>query len=376
MVYDIDAQKVILFGGYRLSYLDSDEFGWYSGDDSAETWAWNGNIWEKIGFESSAGLLSPSKRSGHAMIYDAQQKKTILYGGAWGGNTYDDMWALDMMQHSRPGHQMRVHYSFAQGPSPQDCFAEDWKCLIDEVSIHAMAGGSSGLEGLYGVALKVWMGNEYQLMASNTAPAENLFEQNESNVKMSHSIEDPSQIGQLFSGDFQTMYALLTPSSPNTHPTKAQLSSDYLEVRIRYRHSLCPDGYQYGGGGDCVEPGSCSEGYHNGGNGDCLPEGTCSGGYHNGGNGDCVEVGSCAEGYHNGGIGDCVAEGSCSENHHNGGGGDCATAGSCSDGYHDSGTGDCVGLWLCASGYHDGGNEECVPEGTCSVGYHNGGYET
>jgi hypothetical protein len=67
MAYDASRQRVVLFGG---SYFAGSTH--YLGD----TWEWNGSSWTQV---STTG---PSARSGHAMVYNGQRARVMLFGGA------------------------------------------------------------------------------------------------------------------------------------------------------------------------------------------------------------------------------------------------------------------------------------------------------
>lgn len=134
MAYDPVNRRVILFGGYDSFFTLFDD-----------TWAWDGRTWTRLapatrpparwghalatdynrgrvvmfGGSLSAGPISPGTdeiwewdgtdwtqmhpavrpgfRSGHAMAYDSQDQRVLVYGGstAGGGLTYGDTWSWD-----------------------------------------------------------------------------------------------------------------------------------------------------------------------------------------------------------------------------------------------------------------------------------------
>ncbi len=86
MVYDEKNQEILLFGGtWRIT----------SGFDySNDLWKWNGAEWSKI--ELSADAPKPSPRNEHAMVYDKQNQRILLLGGVSDApNPYDDTWEWD-----------------------------------------------------------------------------------------------------------------------------------------------------------------------------------------------------------------------------------------------------------------------------------------
>lgn len=81
MVYDIENEKTVLFGGYNKKYL-------------GDTWCWNGLKWEKIAIEG------PSARAGKpGFIFNSIDKTLILFGG-WDKNNRPlmDFWLFDYNQ--------------------------------------------------------------------------------------------------------------------------------------------------------------------------------------------------------------------------------------------------------------------------------------
>lgn len=83
MVYDSKRERVVLFSGIKYRGFPMGESG--------ETWEWDGYGWEIV---SSAG---PALRSGHAMVYDENREKTVLFGGlsAMGEGRQNDTWEWD-----------------------------------------------------------------------------------------------------------------------------------------------------------------------------------------------------------------------------------------------------------------------------------------
>ncbi|MEZ6037808.1 MAG: kelch repeat-containing protein [Planctomycetota bacterium] len=83
--YDAQAQRTVLFGGYRYS-LDQ---------HLADTWTFDGQDWTQI-----ATAVAPPPRRVHGMCFDRQRGVTVLFGGFVGGSfspvVYrDDTWEFD-----------------------------------------------------------------------------------------------------------------------------------------------------------------------------------------------------------------------------------------------------------------------------------------
>lgn len=84
LVYDRNAKKTILFGGF-------DDQGEYT----SRTWSWDGSAWTEL------KKRRPHARSLASMWYDPILKKTVVFGGLGRRDTntkierYEDMWAFD-----------------------------------------------------------------------------------------------------------------------------------------------------------------------------------------------------------------------------------------------------------------------------------------
>lgn len=76
MVYDSQRGRCVLFGGY-------------GGDFLGDTWEWDGNAWTAV------AASGPWPRYRHAMAFDSARGRTVLFGGASSGTAYlvfDDTW--------------------------------------------------------------------------------------------------------------------------------------------------------------------------------------------------------------------------------------------------------------------------------------------
>ena len=80
MAYDSDREVTVLFGG-----ADGPD-----GRINDGTWEWDGTNWTKLSLPEG-----PSTRTGHAMVYDAARRVTLLFGGQelTTGRVLDDTWA-------------------------------------------------------------------------------------------------------------------------------------------------------------------------------------------------------------------------------------------------------------------------------------------
>jgi hypothetical protein len=99
IAYDSDRGRAVLFGG-------SDAGNALLGD----TWEWDGAT-EKWAQITPAGF-TPRARRGHALVYDAARKKTVLYGGIAGTQVQDymeDTWTWDGAAWTRVGNAQSPH---------------------------------------------------------------------------------------------------------------------------------------------------------------------------------------------------------------------------------------------------------------------------
>ncbi|MBN2360211.1 MAG: hypothetical protein JXR83_12235 [Deltaproteobacteria bacterium] len=85
MAYDSTRECVVLFGGYHNFPEDFDE-------ELQDTWEWDGQSWiERTPFEDN-----PPARGQHAMVYDSQRQRVVLFGGQDSrGAIFQDTWEWD-----------------------------------------------------------------------------------------------------------------------------------------------------------------------------------------------------------------------------------------------------------------------------------------
>ncbi len=79
MVYDASRARVVLFGGVDTQSSDGcDGAGTVL---CAHTWEWNGASWQRRQPEDPENDGDPSPRVAHAMVYDSDRKRAVLFGG-------------------------------------------------------------------------------------------------------------------------------------------------------------------------------------------------------------------------------------------------------------------------------------------------------
>lgn len=87
MVFDAARHRVLLFGGYSSITTT----GWLN-----DTWEWDGEKWTML-----TPAHSPEPRSRHAMAYDSQRQRVVLFGGRGAGRLPNDTWEWDGQDWSR-----------------------------------------------------------------------------------------------------------------------------------------------------------------------------------------------------------------------------------------------------------------------------------
>jgi hypothetical protein len=82
MAYDSARSRVVVFGGVVRSGAQT-----YIAND---TWEWNGTSWTEQA--TSGGAVRPPARREHAMAYDSQRGRIVLFGGEGEAGDLDDTW--------------------------------------------------------------------------------------------------------------------------------------------------------------------------------------------------------------------------------------------------------------------------------------------
>jgi len=250
MVYDIARSKTVLYGGFISS-----------NNDSSDTWEWDGESWEQL-----SSVTIPKARGRHAMAYDSTRDKIVLFGGMdLPGYEYADTWEWEMAS-LQPGQTMHVTCSVADLVN---------SATIDEMKVRFVSGADSQIDtGRIavdggpcdppttvckpdyqpdeGATMMLWKAGQWEPIASNSRNHENpgLIE---------WSIRDSSKYTPLF---FQnTLNIAIVPHGVNG-TEKAALSTDYAEVKVRYclgEQSEC-DSSAFPGNEICFDGGSCEVG--------------------------------------------------------------------------------------------------------------------
>ena len=148
LVYDSSRDKVIMFGGYGVGYLN-------------DTWEYDpdADTWTKLDPSSPV----PAARIGHTMVYDSARQKVVLFGGQLIGGVNNDTWEYDPVTRT----WTRIYPSGA-APSARDGHA----MIYDEANHRVVLFGGRGTGFVndcwaYNPAMQTWT----ELHPSGTPPA-------------------------------------------------------------------------------------------------------------------------------------------------------------------------------------------------------------
>jgi hypothetical protein len=204
--------------GHTLAYNpDRGVVSMMGGGGSGGMWDWNGESWRNL----EGDLIDPSgdgaphdNVSRHGFVYDSARRRLVLFGGDSGSAT-TGLWEWQDASAERPAHTMRISLPAAQLP-------EGTELLELEVSLQASGQGDEGGVEVDGAELFVWRNERWELVHSErVAPA-----------VLSYSVTGDPAIRELVTGE--ALYVAVAPVGVNG-PGAASLSSDYVELTLRYR---------------------------------------------------------------------------------------------------------------------------------------------
>lgn len=210
MAYDPQRQVVVLFGGDQdyLRYLD-------------DVWEWNGISWAQRTIADPGGDGQPSARCGHAMIHDGEHLLSF-----WGedGQVRGDTWTFEAGVGQTPSQVFRVALQTALLDNLQ---------AMESMTVAWYAGGlghpSPGGPADQGAVLLLWDQGAWLPLAVNDAPPEDP-------ARIEAVIDDPDRLARLLASPGHTPGLAVVPVAPNGSASEpARVSSDYLEVTVRYR---------------------------------------------------------------------------------------------------------------------------------------------
>jgi hypothetical protein len=122
----------------------------------ADTWSWDGTQWTQLNPSTV-----PLARSGHAMAYDAQAREIVLFGGIGGGSWLDDTWVWNGTNWIEKTPQTK--------PSARNNHQMAYEPQLGKVMLF---GGHVGFVGDINDTW-VWNGSNWEELASADKPAAN-----------------------------------------------------------------------------------------------------------------------------------------------------------------------------------------------------------
>ena len=136
MAYDSQSDRVVLFGGDT------------NGRKYDDTWAYD---FETDGWTELAPSAAPSPRAGARIGYDARSNRSVLFGGSAAGGTLNDTWAYDFEANVWTAKNPEVR------PSARCCHAMAYDSQSDRVVLFGgTAGGSGSATWAYDFDRDVW----------------------------------------------------------------------------------------------------------------------------------------------------------------------------------------------------------------------------
>ncbi len=133
----------------------------FGGTDSVtffgDTFEWIPGVEAHDGYWSRVATHGPAAREGHAMVYDASRDEVVLFGGSTTGQVFDDTWVWDGTTWQRRK---------GNGPSGRHSHTMTWDTGREKVVLF----GGQGAVGASGVLLGdtwEWDGQAWTLVATN-----------------------------------------------------------------------------------------------------------------------------------------------------------------------------------------------------------------
>ncbi|MBI5527042.1 MAG: hypothetical protein HY897_11965 [Deltaproteobacteria bacterium] len=187
---------------------------------TAEGWEWNGESWAKLAPSDPDGDGNPSAREKHAMA--CTDGKTVLFGGRAVGDVLSgETWELDGGTGSRPGQVVRVLLG-ATGVSAE---AVVWRSA--DVTFYSGGVGYPTASEVFGVDLMAWDEGRWKVLVSNSSPPG-------VPTLLQWSITDAGAISRLLFGDQKQMSFAVAPTVASGTGT-GEVSVDYAAVVVGYR---------------------------------------------------------------------------------------------------------------------------------------------
>jgi len=179
LCYDISRAEMVYYGGRNSTTALSD------------TWRWDGSDWSQIVTATAPGDSVGAGLFAYGMTYDVLRDRYVLFGGTRTGATLSGTWEFDGVDWAQravtgPGNRtgcavafvlaLGKNYMFGgfQGPQWGDTWEYQTANLASAISYGAGCSGSGGLLTL-APQNAPWLGDVFQIQASNLAPSSLAF---------------------------------------------------------------------------------------------------------------------------------------------------------------------------------------------------------
>ena len=130
LVFDSIRQRTVCFGGLSNISDPGSAFG--------DTWEWEGQDWTQM------AETGPAARSFHAMAYDSDRSRTVLFGGQVAGGFLNDTWEWDGTEWTQVADT---------GPSPRDACGATYYTSRQRV---VLFGGETISQGMVSQVGETW----------------------------------------------------------------------------------------------------------------------------------------------------------------------------------------------------------------------------
>lgn len=203
-------------------------FGGKSGIDYAtDIWEWNGSRWRMIEKTDPEGDGNAPGRMSHAAAYDIMRGRIVVFGGSIYPTVVGDTWEWDSASASSPGMVLAIPFTPATT-------LNDEVLTVQGVTTAWVAGGIGRRESstVNGARLYFWRAGRWQALDDNEASSS-------SPGLLQWSTIDPSVLSTLFLGAQRTLNLAVAPVAPTGDgDSYGTIATDYVEVVVRYHREF------------------------------------------------------------------------------------------------------------------------------------------
>jgi hypothetical protein len=214
-VYDATLGTVVIYGEY---------------DDESEAWAWNGTSFRQLIYADPTDDGNPYV-SDTAPASDSLRAELVLFGGGKTTAGYyqesDEHWLGEWGVLERPGHVLTVDFE-----SAEHCAMPNF----NQVTVQWVGGGTGHIPNSNGTQLYLWDEGQWLEVDDNNSGAT-------SPTAIDWSSANAQQVNRIVVGDDQSIHFALLPTGANSVSNLAEVTTDYVEVELKYRLRADEDDY-------------------------------------------------------------------------------------------------------------------------------------